>query len=317
MNNPRFLSVGFAAAALFAALLPGTQQCPSQCASKAAAQVVAAPAQAAPNIVDLAKSTGVHNTLVKLVVAADLAGVLAGPGPLTVLAPTDEAFAKLDPKLVAHLTDPKNKAELQAVLKHHVIGASVPAADVVRSSGVRTLSGQRLPIDVAEGTVQIGGAVVAQADVRASNGVVHVIDRVLIPSTKNIVETAVGAGQFTTLAKALGAAGLVETLSGPGPFTVFAPTDAAFAKLDPKVLASLLEPANKAKLIEILTYHVVPGRLAADEAVAAGSLTSLQGGDLRLRIDGGRIQVGGATLVINDLETTNGTIHVIDSVLLP
>jgi uncharacterized surface protein with fasciclin (FAS1) repeats len=125
-----------------------------------------------------------------------------------VLAPTDEAFAKLDPKLVAHLTDPKNKAELQAVLKHHVIGASVPAADVVRSSGVRSLSGQRLPIDVAEGTVQIGGAIVAQADVRASNGIVHVIDRVLIPSTKNIVETAVGAGQFTTLAKALGAAGL-------------------------------------------------------------------------------------------------------------
>jgi uncharacterized surface protein with fasciclin (FAS1) repeats len=193
----------------------------------------------------------------------------------------------------------------------------VVAADVMQLSGVRSLSGQRLPIDVVEGSVMIGRAAVAQADVRASNGVVHVIDQVLVPSTKNIVETAVEAGQFNTLAKALGAAGLVETLSGQGPFTVFAPTDEAFAKLDPKVLASLLEPANKAKLTEILTYHVVPGRLAADEAVAAGSLHSLQGGDLRLRIDGGRLQVGGATLLINDLETTNGTIHVIDSVLLP
>jgi transforming growth factor-beta-induced protein len=315
MFAPQLLSLGFAAAALVATVLPANnQECTSKCKQTPAAQTVS---QAAKNIVELAQSTGVHKTLVQLVVAADLAGVLSGPGPLTVFAPTDEAFARLDPKLVAHLLDPKNKAELQAILKHHVVSGSVAAADVMQVSGVRSLSGQRLPINVVEGAVLIDGAAVAQADVRASNGIVHVIDRVLIPSTKNIVETAVGAGQFNTLAKALGAAGLVETLSGQGPFTVFAPTDEAFAKLDPKVLASLLEPANKAKLTEILTYHVVPGRLSADEAIAAGQLHSLQGGDLRLRIEGGRIQVGGASLLINDLETTNGTIHVIDSVLLP
>lgn len=315
MFSAQLISFGLAATALIASVVPSpTQECPSKCKSTPSAQTVA---QAAKNIVELAQSTGVHNTLVKLVLAADLASVLSGPGPLTVFAPTDEAFAKLDPKLVAHLLDPKNKAELQAILKHHVVSGSVAAADVMQLSGVRSLSGQRLPIDVVEGSVMVGRAAVAQADVRASNGIVHVIDQVLVPSTKNIVETAVEAGQFNTLAKALGAAGLVETLSGQGPFTVFAPTDEAFAKLDAKLLASLLEPANKAKLTEILTYHVVPGRLAADEAVAAGMLHSLQGGDLRLRIDGGRLQVGGATLLINDIETTNGTIHVIDSVLLP
>jgi uncharacterized surface protein with fasciclin (FAS1) repeats len=110
---------------------------------------------------------------------------------------------------------------------------------------------------------------------------------------------------------------LIEALKGDGPFTVFAPTDAAFAKLPEGTVASLLKPENKAKLTDILTYHVVPGRLNANQLAAAASADTLQGGFLRFGIDAGRLQVNGVNIVGSDVETTNGVIHVIDEVLLP
>lgn len=134
---------------------------------------------------------------------------------------------------------------------------------------------------------------------------------------KDIVDTAVGAGQFKTLAAALQAAGLVDTLKSKGPFTVFAPTDAAFAKLPKGTVESLLKPENKAKLTSILTYHVVAGNVMAKDVVKLDSATTVQGSDVSIEVKDGKVKVDDATVVKTDIECSNGVIHVIDSVILP
>jgi uncharacterized surface protein with fasciclin (FAS1) repeats len=134
---------------------------------------------------------------------------------------------------------------------------------------------------------------------------------------KDIVDTAVGAGKFTTLVAAVKAAGLVETLKGTGPFTVFAPTDEAFAKLPKGTVDDLLKPENKAKLVGILTYHVLPSKvMAADIAGKTMDAKTVQGGTLAVDAKSG-VKINGATVVTADVATTNGVIHIIDTVLLP
>ena len=135
--------------------------------------------------------------------------------------------------------------------------------------------------------------------------------------TKDIVDTAVAAGSFKTLTTALNAAGLVETLKGKGPFTVFAPTDEAFAKLPAGTVESLLKPENKQKLTSILTYHVVAGNVKAADVVKLSSAKTLNGQSVMIKTLGGKVFINGATVVKADIATTNGTIHVIDTVLLP
>ncbi|MGE3889844.1 MAG: fasciclin domain-containing protein [Vicinamibacterales bacterium] len=134
---------------------------------------------------------------------------------------------------------------------------------------------------------------------------------------KDIVDTAVAAGQFKTLAAALQAAGLVETLKGAGPFTVFAPTDEAFAKLPKGTLEDLLKPENKAKLTAILTYHVVPGRVMAADVVKVSEAKTVQGGSIKVSTMGGGVMVDNAHVVKTDIAASNGVIHVIDAVILP
>jgi uncharacterized surface protein with fasciclin (FAS1) repeats len=133
----------------------------------------------------------------------------------------------------------------------------------------------------------------------------------------DIVDTAVAAGSFNTLATALKAAGLVDTLKGPGPFTVFAPTDAAFAKLPAGTVESLLKPENKAKLTSILTYHVVAGKVKAADVVKLKEAKTVNGQSLAIKVDGDKVMVGGATVTKADVPASNGVIHVIDTVLLP
>jgi uncharacterized surface protein with fasciclin (FAS1) repeats len=134
---------------------------------------------------------------------------------------------------------------------------------------------------------------------------------------KDIVDTAVAAGDFKTLAAALQAAGLVETLKGPGPFTVFAPTDAAFAKLPAGTLDSLLKPENKAQLTSILTYHVVPGKVKAADVVKLTSAKTVNGQSVTIKVVDGKVTVDGANVVKTDIGASNGVIHVIDAVILP
>ena len=134
---------------------------------------------------------------------------------------------------------------------------------------------------------------------------------------KDIVDTAVGAGQFKTLAAALQAAGLVETLKGKGPFTVFAPTDAAFAKLPAGTVEMLLKPENKAKLTAILTYHVVAGKVLAADVVKVTSAKTVQGESVAVKVTGGKVMINNAHVVTADIAASNGVIHVIDTVLMP
>ena len=135
--------------------------------------------------------------------------------------------------------------------------------------------------------------------------------------TKNIVDTAVAAGSFTTLAKALTAADLVPTLQGPGPFTVFAPTDAAFAKLPAGTVENLLKPENKDKLRRILTYHVVPGTVRAADVVKLQSAKAVSGDTITIKVADGKVNVDAANVTSTDIQASNGVIHVIDSVILP
>ncbi len=134
---------------------------------------------------------------------------------------------------------------------------------------------------------------------------------------KDVVDTAVAASDFNTLVAAVKAAGLVETLKGDGPFTVFAPTDAAFEKLPEGTVASLLKPENKDKLIAVLTYHVVPGKVLAADVVKVTSADTVQGSKVKVKVDGGSVSINQAKVVKTDILCSNGVIHVIDSVLLP
>jgi uncharacterized surface protein with fasciclin (FAS1) repeats len=269
------------------------------------------------DIVDTAVAAGQFNTLATALKAAGLVETLKGKGPFTVFAPTDEAFAKLPKGTLETLLKPENKDKLIAILTYHVVPGNVTAADVVKLTGATTVNGQFAAIATSGGKVTVAGANVVKTDVHASNGVIHVIDSVILPADKDIVETAVGAGKFNTLATALKAAGLVETLKGKGPFTVFAPTDEAFAKLGKATLDDLLKPENKAKLTKILTYHVVPGRIFSPEALKAGKATTVEGGQVTIASSGGGATVDNAKIISTDINTTNGVIHVIDTVIIP
>jgi uncharacterized surface protein with fasciclin (FAS1) repeats len=212
---------------------------------------------------------------------------------------------------------PENKAKLQAILTYHVVPGKVMAADVVKLSGAVTVQGQQVDIAVADGTVTVDKAKVLKTDIACSNGVIHVIDSVILPSDSDIVDTAVAAGSFKTLAAALTAAGLVDTLKGKGPFTVFAPTDEAFSKLPAGTVESLLKPENREKLIAILTYHVVSGKVLAKDVVKLKSAKTVNGKEVTVKVGDAGVMVDGAKVVATDIETSNGVIHVIDSVILP
>lgn len=268
------------------------------------------------DIVDTAVAAGSFNTLAAALQAADLVDALKGEGPFTVFAPTDEAFAKLPAGTVETLLKPENKAQLQAVLLYHVVPGKAVAKDVVGKPAWATLNGQQINIATKGESPMVDNAKIVSTDVMASNGVIHVIDTVILPETKSIPQVAEAAGSFTTLLAAVKAAGLAETLMGEGPFTVFAPTDEAFAALGSTV-QDLLKPENREKLTGILTYHVVPGRVFAAQAKTLSEAPTVNGQTLSIKAKYGDLMVGNAKVVTADIDASNGVIHVIDGVLIP
>ena len=269
------------------------------------------------DIVTTAVEAGSFKTLAAALKAGGLVETLQGKGPFTVFAPTDEAFAKLPAGTVESLLKPENKAQLVSVLTYHVVAGKVAAAQVVKLDAAATVNGQRVNIKVEEGNVRADQATVVKADINCSNGIVHVIDQVLLPSGDNIPATANKAGTFKTLLAAAKAAGLVDVLSGDKPLTVFAPTDEAFAKLPAGTVESLLKPENKEKLVAILKFHVVAGRVFSNEVLSKAELKTVQGGTLTASIKNGVATINGAKLLTTDIDASNGVIHVIDSVMLP
>ena len=269
------------------------------------------------NIVDTAVKAGSFKTLAAALGAAELVDALKGDGPFTVFAPTDEAFAKLPKGTVESLLKPANREQLVSILTYHVVKGNVPASAVVSLKAAETLNGQRVDIQVKGKKVMVDKARVVQADVKCSNGTIHVINKVLLPNADSVPATAVKAGKFKTLVAAVKAAGLLETLAGKGPFTVFAPTDEAFSKLPEGTVASLLEAENRDKLVNILKYHVVSGRIYSDAALKAGRVKTLEGKEVAVAANAKGAFVNDAKLVATDLDAANGVIHVIDSVLIP
>jgi transforming growth factor-beta-induced protein len=399
-------------------------------------------ADSSKTIVENAIADGRFTTLVAAVSAAGLVDTLNSPGPFTVFAPTDDAFAKLPAGTIdALLADPAG--QLTDILLYHVVAGKVMAADVVNLSSATAVSGRILPIDTADG-VKVAGANVIITDIECSNGVIHVIDTVMIPpeakyqvsdkgsagfvtrvynmllgrnpdvdglnyfaggldtgawgaaevvegvvfsreasdkmagysdqmfveclykvlgrpadadgvaawtamlasgsSRQDVVRafarstefillaksygvtpftsnldtipvTAIKAGTFQTLVAAVGAAGLVDTLSGSGPFTVFAPTDAAFAKLPAGTIDTLLaDPSGT--LTDILLYHVVAGKVMAADVVNLTSAETVGGNVLSIDTSAG-VKVDGANVIVTDIWCSNGVIHVIDTVMIP
>lgn len=273
--------------------------------------------EAKPSIVETAVDAGSFSTLVAALKAAGLVDALQGDGPFTVFAPSDAAFAELPDGTVDNLLKPENRKTLKSILKFHVVSGYMPASDVMRSSGATTLGGQRLDFTSKNGNVMVNGANVVKANIECENGIIHVIDSVVMPESDNIVSLAQSAGMFGTLLAACEAADLAGVLSGEGPFTVLAPTDEAFAALPKGTVESLLKPENKSKLVAILTYHVIPSRVYANDAVGLGRAATVQGGEVIFDIRDGKVTVDGANIVKTNLDASNGVIHVIDRVIMP
>ena len=281
-----------------------------------------APAQ---NIVQLAQATPSLSILVEAVVAADLAGTLSGPGPFTVFAPTNDAFVALLGELgVTKDALLRNKSLLTAVLTYHVLGVKVEKAGVPLGKTITTLQKDVFKIEAPGGVLTITDgrnrtSKIIATDVQASNGVVHIIDRVILPANKTIVQTAQEVPVFSILVEAVIAAGLVPTLSGVGPFTVFAPTDAAFAAALTELNVTKAQLfANTALLVKILTYHVVPARVLKAE-IPATPITTVQGDTFTISptfvITDQRSRT--ARITATDVFANNGVIHVVDRVILP
>jgi uncharacterized surface protein with fasciclin (FAS1) repeats len=252
---------------------------------------------------------------------AGLVETLAGEGSFTVFAPTNDAFAALGSDLDAVLAD---NELLTSVLLYHVVDGKVLSPDAIALAGsdVDTLSGDAIALSLQDDSLYINDAMVTAVDIEASNGVIHVIDAVLLPPAEmaeepgTIVDIAVADERFSTLVTALQQAELVDTLAGEGAFTVFAPTNDAFAALGSDLDAVL---ADNELLTKVLLYHVLDSEVASETAVTLDGQTveTLAGDSFEVSVKDGSLYINDAMVVIADIEASNGVIHVIDAVLLP
>ena len=267
----------------------------------------------AQSILEIAGGNAQLSTLVSAVTGAGLLEALSGKGPFTVFAPTNAAFAKL-----AALP---NGETLKKILLYHVVAGEFSASDLKKNKTLETLAGESVKVGFVRGELILNDSVrVVIKDIKASNGIVHVIDSVLIPPSlapapKSILEIAGGDPRFTTLVSALTATGLDKVLAGNGPFTVFAPTNDAFAALKAKLGGTL--PSGDA-LKNVLLYHVAGGKFSAMDLLEAGFVKTVQGQHVDVDADGRKVVLNGhVDVLIADINAANGVIHVIDAVLLP
>ena len=262
-----------------------------------------------------AANTGIHNTLVQAITQADLLSTLEGDGPFTVFAPTDQAFIDANIDLVA-LDTPEGKTALTEILQYHVVSGSVASSALTDCMEADSITNKPLSFTVDDG-VMVNDANVILADQQASNGIIHVIDKVLSPddTLDNIPRTAHCTGMHNSLVSAIIQADLLSTLEGDGPFTVFAPTDMAFAQANID-LVSLDTPEGKATLSDILLYHVVSGEVPSSAVTDCMSADSANEKPLSFTVDNG-VMVNDANVITPDVATSNGIIHVIDKVLMP
>ena len=305
------------------------------------------------DIVETAAAAGNFTTLLAAAQAADLVDALKSEGPLTVFAPTDEAFAALPEGTVEALL--KDIDALTAILTYHVVAGAVTSTEVVKLSSAPTLNGASLTITITgDGKVKVDNATVIVTDIQTSNGIIHVIDAVLIPQVSGAprqgagtIATSFGGSYYfgggwianairdgklkwltkhlslytvarltglPTLTTAVQAAGLQSTLMYGGPFTLFGPTEEAFAALPAGTVEALLQ--DPATLSNILLYHVVPGVVKAADVVNLTEATMANGQKVSISVNGG-VKINDANVIVVDIPARNGVIHLIDAVLIP
>jgi len=287
------------------------------------------PIQAAEgDIVDIAVSNGSFTTLVAALQQAELVGALQGDGPFTVFAPTDAAFAELLAALNISAADLLAHPDLSKVLLYHVVSGKVMSTDLSDGMIAPTLNGQAITVDLDMG-VMIDSANVITADIEATNGVIHVIDSVLVPDdfkleqetmdemvSTDIVDIALSDPNFSMLVMLLQEADLVGALQGDGPFTVFAPTNDAFVDLVTALGITPEELMAQPELASVLLYHVVSGKVMSTDLTNGLEAPTLNGNTVSFDLSSG-VKVNTSTVISADVEASNGVVHVIDTVLIP
>jgi transforming growth factor-beta-induced protein len=267
------------------------------------------------SLVDVLALDGRFTTLIAAVQAAGLADALSTGGPFTLFAPTDDAFAALPPGTVESLVT--NVPALQKILLYHVLGREVGAVKLLGCGSLATLQGESVDASIKRSGLFINESKVINPDVNAPNGIIHVINAVLLPpATKpDLLELLKNDGRFSTLVTALELTGLDSALTNDTALTVFAPTDDAFAKVPADVLADLI--ANPEALKTVLLYHVVSGDESAKELLRQRKVETLQGADVVVYYWRGKVFVNKSQVIAADLEARNGRVHGINAVLLP
>jgi len=273
----------------------------------------------AADIVATAQSTGSHTVLAEALTTAGLVETLQGTGPFTVFAPTDDAFTAALSALGATKAELLARPDLADILKYHVLSGKKDSSDLSATQTVTTVNGLPVMIHKDDAGVKFASAKVTGADVAADNGVIHVIDTVIIPPTVDIVGTAIWTGNHGVLAEALTKADLVSTLQGAGPFTVFAPTDAAFTAALATLGITKQELLDRADLADILKYHVLGKTLGSGSIMTTQEVATLHSAAKTVTITKGDdgVKFGGAAVTSADVAASNGVIHVIDAVVLP
>lgn len=277
------------------------------------------------DIVAIAAGSEDFTILTAALETAGLTEALQGEGPFTVFAPTDAAFENLLSALSISAEDLLAQPQLADVLLYHVVAGSVMSGDLQNGMTAETLGGQMITVDLSEG-VKINTSAVITADIKASNGVIHVIDTVLIPETfqlasataplPSIVDIAVSNPDFSILVAALAKAELVEALQAEGPFTVFAPTNAAFEALLGELGITAEELLGQPQLADVLLYHVVSGAVLSTDLQNGMTAETLGGQTITVDLTDG-VKINKSAVEIADIQASNGVIHVIDSVLIP
>ncbi|MDF1694326.1 MAG: fasciclin domain-containing protein [Saprospiraceae bacterium] len=267
------------------------------------------------SVVDVVVNSPDHTTLEAAVIAADLAGTLSGNGPFTLFAPTDDAFAALPEGTVeALLEDPQGA--LTDILLYHAVAGKALSTDLSDGQTITTINGKDVTVTINMDGVFINDAQVTVADIETDNGVVHVIDAVLLPPSNTVVDIVVNSEDHNTLEAAVIAADLAGTLSGAGPFTLFAPTDDAFAALGQETIDALLADPSGA-LTDILLYHAVAGTALSTDLSDGQTITTINGKDVTVTINTDGVFINEAQVTVADLVADNGVVHVINAVLLP
>ena len=273
------------------------------------------------NIVQTASSDDRFSILTEAITKAGLVSALEGAGPFTVFAPTNDAFNALFTQLGVSGVNDLSAEALTPILLNHVVSGNIKSTDVTTgyvSTLNNTAPGQNTVQIFAENgaDVMVDGSKVIIADIKATNGTIHAVDKVIVPS--NVVMHAINNPDFSILVEAVVKAGLVEALSGAGPFTVFAPTNAAFNALFADLGVSGIADLTAETLTPILLYHVVSGNIRASQ-VTTGSVPTLnEGSSISIVVDNVGVTLnGGSSVIATDVQGSNGVIHAINAVLLP